>query len=379
MKIGINALYLLPGKVGGSEVYLRNLVTWLSKIDNQNEYFIYINKESEGIFEELVQDMKIVQCPIKASSRLVRILWEQLILPFQVKLHNIDILLSAGMTSPFICPATSALVIYDLQHVNQPWNFSKFYLLFLKSIIYLSTKSSDTIITISNKVKEDIIKHYKIPQDKVSVIYLGTDKEIFFVRDADEVRSLREKYHLPDRFILFIASSLPHKNYVMLLKAFKIVQKEMDGIKLVLMGARDYGYQEILEKIKELKLQDDVIFMGWIPYEDVPLVYCASLVFVFPSLHEGFGIPIVEAMACGIPVVCSKIEPLIEVAGDAAFFVDPYSPVDIAKGVLSVLTDNQLRERHIKKGFKRARRFTWKDTALGTLSTLESYAKNQRR
>ena len=155
MKIGINALYLLPGKVGGSETYIRNLVKWLVAIDQQNEYFIFINRESEGIFESLAPRIRVVHCPVKATSRPLRILWEQAVLPFQVKRYKIDVLLSAGLTAPFFCPATSVLVLYDLQHVNQPYNFSPFFLFFLKSIILRSAKSADGILTISQKVRSE--------------------------------------------------------------------------------------------------------------------------------------------------------------------------------------------------------------------------------
>ena len=375
MKIGINALYLIPGKVGGSETYIRNLAKWLVKGGRDNEYFIFINQESQGIFEQLAPGMNVVLCPINAVNRPVRILLEQLILPFQARRYDLDILLSAGMTAPFYCPVTSILVIYDLQHINQPKNFSKIYLMFLRAIIYLSAKSTDGVITISQKVREDIVKYYKIPSEKIAVTYLAIDHNTFLPGDKEDIAQVREKYNLPERFILYPASSLPHKNHERLFQAFQIIKKRVKDIKLVLIGARDKGYDVISEKINRLGLQDDVVFLGWLPFEDIPLIYCLSEVFVFPSLHEGFGIPILEAMGCGVPVVCSGIEPIKEVAGYAAVFVDPYDPVSIAEGVLSALEDDLLRKRLIAEGFKRAKEFTWENTALGTLSFLRSYNK----
>ncbi len=370
MRIGINALYLLPGKVGGSEVYIRNLVKWLENQDSDDEYFIFINRESQGIFEQIAPGMNIVSCRINASSRPARIMWEQFILPFQIRRHGIDILLSAGMTAPFICPATSVLVIFDLQHINQPDNFSKPYLAFLRAIIYLSAKSADGIITISNKVREDIVKYYKILPDKIAVTYLAIDHNVFRPRDNSDIRRIREKYHLPERFMLYPASSLPHKNHERLLQAHLRIREKSKDMKLVLIGARDKGYDVIEEKINKLGLQDDVIFLGWLPFEDIPLLYCASSVFVFPSLHEGFGIPILEAMGCGVPVICSDIEPIKEIAGEGASFVDPYDPVNVAEGVLSVLSDDNMRLGLIEAGFKRAKEFSWENTALETVSFL---------
>lgn len=374
MKIGINALYLLPGKVGGTEIYIRQLAEWLVKnnSNNENEYLIFINKESVGVFDKLVPGIKIIVCPFMAASRPARILWEQLILPFQVWRRHIDILLSAGMTAPFYCPATSVVVIHDLQHVNQPKNFPTITLFFLKTIIYLSSRSADGIIAISQKVKNDIVKFYKVSPGKIDVIYHAADTALFFPVEKDDLLSARKKYHLPERFILYIASSLPHKNHERLFVAFKIIKERIKGIKLVLIGARDKGFDAVSEMINRLGLQDDVVFLGWLPFEDIPLIYCASEVFVFPSLHEGFGIPVLEAMSCGVPVVCSDIEPLTEIAGEAALFFDPYNPDNIAEVVLSVLKNRALRQRLIDEGFKRTTKFSWRDTALNTLSFMES-------
>ena len=377
MRIGINALYLLPGKVGGSEVYIRNLAKWLDRTDKDNEYFIFINKESQGIFEQAAPQMNVVLCPIQAGSRPVRILWEQLILPFQVWHYKIDVLLSAGMTSPVYCPAASILVIHDLQFINQPQNFSKGYLMFLRAIIYCSAKSADGIIAISQKVKQDIVKYYKIPLEKIATIYHGIDHNTFFRRNKEDIAQVRAKYNLPESFILYPASILPHKNHERLFQAFKIIKEREQEIKLVLIGITDNKQNVILGKIQELGLQDDVIFLGWLPFEDIPLLYCASGIFVFPSIHEGFGIPILEAMGCGVPVVCSGIEPLKEIAGDGALFVDPYNPDSIAEGVLSVIDDDRLSQKLIENGSKRVKDFTWENTALSTISFLSSWVKGK--
>lgn len=372
MRIGINALYLLPGKVGGSETYIRNLMECFARVDRSNTYVVFINKESVGIFERLSPGVEVVLCPIQASQRTVRVLWEQLILPFQLLRHKIDVLLSAGMTSPFFCPAISVLVIFDLQHINQPQNYSRLYLLFLKTIIYLSAKTADRVVTISRKVREDIVKFYGIPPDAITVTYLGVDHTVFYPREKGAVASARTKYKLPDRFMLYAASSLPHKNHARLLEAFKLLKKNCGDMKLVLVGARHKGRAVIVEKIEELEIKDDVVFMGWVPFEDLPLIYCASEIFVFPSLHEGFGMPVLEAMACGIPVVCSNIEPITEVAGGAALLVDPLDPGAIARGVYAVTQDRVIRENLITLGFCRAAGFTWENTVRKTIDCLLS-------
>jgi len=370
MRIGINALYLIPGRVGGTETYIRNLVKALAALEDNNEYFIFINKESKGIFDKIGPRMKVILCPFRASRRPVRILWEQIILPLQVLRRRIDVLLGAGMTAPFITSARSVLSLHDLQHENYPENFSRLQLFFLKTMIGMSAKRAARILTLSEKVRGDIIKYYKIPGDRINVVHLAADNRAFYRRGAEDKKKIREKHSLPDRFILYLASSLPHKNYRRLLLAFKSILDDFPGLGLVLIGARDYGAPEIRESIAELGLTADVQLLDWLPFEDIPLIYAASELLVFPSLHEGFGLPIVEAMACGVPVVCSNIEPMIEVAGGAAELVDPMSERDMARGLKKVLSNTDLRRDLVQRGLRRARDFSWQKTAMKTLTLL---------
>lgn len=372
MRIGINALYLLPGKVGGSETYIRNLAKWLSRIDRNNTYFIFINRESAGIFDKIAPGFTVITCPLQATNRPVRILWEQLMLPFYLRRYKIDVLLSAGETAPFFCPTTSILVIYDLFHVYHPKEFSRFHLFFLRMIKYRSARTADGIITISGKSKSDIIQYFKMQPEKIAVAYLAVNHEEFHPADSRDLISVRTKYDLPERYILYTAALLPHKNHERLLKAFKKIKGLSPERKLVFTGAWEAGHDTVSDMISALGLQQDVIMLGWLPFGDIPLVYRNAELFIYPSLHEGFGLPLLEAMASGVPVICSRIEPLTEVAGDATFFVDPYDHLDIAQGMSTVLNDTALRARLIEKGLRRAKEFTWEATALATLAFLSS-------
>jgi glycosyltransferase involved in cell wall biosynthesis len=379
VNIGINVLFLLPGLVGGSETYIRNLIKWLPVVDHENEYLVFINEESRGVFDPPAPGVTLVPCPVRATNRPRRILWEQFSLPAQVQRRGIDILLSAGMTAPFRCPATSVLMLFDLQHINQPDNFPWYYLPFLRSIIYASAKSVDGILTLSNQVKSDIIRSYHISPDRINVTHLAVDHDSFTLHGPLERSSVKKRYGLPDRFILYAASSLPHKNHERLFQAFRQVRDRIPGLKLVLTGARDKGEGTLLQKIQDMGIGQDVLLLGWLPFEDVPSIYHASDAFVFPTLHEGFGLPVLEAMACGIPVVCSKIEPLLEVADDAALFVDPYSPDGIAAGIFAALSDEALRDQLIQKGLARAKKFTWESTVRTTLLFLKSVHSGRSR
>jgi len=379
LHIGINALYLLPGRVGGAETYTRNLVKWLLAVDPTNTYSIFINEESAGVFDSLAPRLTVVPCAFKASRRPVRILWEQCVLPFQVRSRKIDIVLSTGLTTPFACSATSILVLYDLQHVNQPQNFSKLYLPFLKSIIYASAKSADAILTISNHVKNDVVKFYKVRPENIEVTYLGVDRDLFTADRLPLTPAMREKYRLPSRYLLYAAASLPHKNHPRLFAALKYAKQHIPDLKLVLIGARDKGEDTLANEIRRQGLENDVVLLGWIPFEDVPAIYQGCEAFVFPTLHEGFGLPIIEAMACGVPVICSRMEPLLEVAGDAALFVDSLDFESIGKGIVSLLNDPAARASLVEKGFKRASEFTWEATARKTLAFIETVASAKGR
>lgn len=373
MKIGINALYLLPGKVGGSETYLRNLVKGLAAANKENDYVLFVNRETEGVIASLSANVHIAVCPVTARNRPERILWEQCGLPRYLKRHKIDILLSAGMTAPFFCPIPSVLVLHDLQHVNQPRNYPLHYLLILRSIIYASAKRVDGIIAISRQVKDDIVRLYHIPPEKIEVVHHGVDHNAFTNTETQhDAAAMRARYGLPERYILYAASSLPHKNHERLFQAFADIRRRVPGLKLVLSGARDKGESALTQKIKAMGLDQDILTLGWIPFEDVPALLRASAAFIFPSLHEGFGLPVIEAMACGVPVVCSNIEPLPEIAGEAALFVNPYSPSSIADGIITVLTDQTMRDNLVQKGLVRANEFTWEATARKTLQFMKT-------
>ena len=371
MKVGINVLYLLPGRVGGSETYIRNLIKWLPVADGETEYLIFVNRESAGVFESPASGITVVPCPVTAANRPQRILWEQFALPRAVKRLKVDVLLSAGMTAPVLCPATSVLMLFDLQHINQPGNFPWYYLPFLRSIIYASARSADGILTLSRQVKCDIIRSYHLPPEGIEVTHLAVDHDAFAPHGSPDAATVRKRYGLPDRYLLYAASSLPHKNHERLFQALLQVRKHVPGMKLVLIGARDKGGEALAGRIRALGLQEDVVMLGWLPFEDVPSIYRACETFVFPTLHEGFGLPVIEAMASGAPVVCSGIEPLVEVAGDAALFVNPAVPERIAEGIIAALTDRSVREQLIARGLARAREFTWEATARTTLQFLK--------
>lgn len=379
MRIGVNALFLIPGKVGGSEVYLRKLLRHLAVIDKKNEYILFTNKENYGTFKIDQANFREILCPIRASFRPVRVLWEQLFLPFQVKKYRIDVLHSPGYTAPLMVPCCSVLTIHDMNCFYYPEDFPKLSALFLKMIIPLGAKRSDRIITISRNSKKDIVGMLKIPENKVCVIYEAGEGHSSRMFDENVARErLRGKYGIDREFILTVSASHPHKNLHRLLQAYSILNKRY-RVKhlLILTGIKGRAEHSLKDLTKELSLKENVIFTGWVPVEDLSILYSNADLFVFPSLFEGFGIPVLEAMVHGTPVVSSNIASLPEIAGKAALLVDPYSVDEIAEAIHRVLIDETLRSTLIKKGLKRASQFSWEKTAIETLSVYKKACKRK--
>lgn len=373
MRIGINTLFFIPGKVGGSETYIRNLISKLSEIDRGNEYFIFANRENFNEFKIDKPNFHKVLCPINASFKPGRILWEQFVLPFQAWKHKIDVLFSPGYTTAVFTRCKQIVAIYDLNYYHHHEDFSRLELIFWKILIPLSARAADRIIVLSNNSKRDIENILGVPPDKIIPIYLAANTFSSFTDCTDEkIREIKKKYQIDGEYILSVAAFHPHKNLHRLIEAYKIL-KDKFGIsyKLVLVGMKGRASKSVEDAINSAGLGNDVIFTGWIPKEDLPILYKSADVFVFPSLFEGFGIPPLEAMTCGAPVAVSNTASLPEVVGDAGVYFNPLDVEDIAAKINQIISDDNIKNELIKKGFEQAKRFSWEKTARQTLEVLQ--------
>jgi Glycosyltransferase len=236
-------------------------------------------------------------------------------------------------------------------------------------------KKADKIITISQHTKKDLLEHLMIPPEQIEPVYLGVDPH-FRVIHQNQLTETREKYHLPERFILYVGSEQPRKNFQSVIRAFQSLKNtyNLEGIKLVKVGRPQIGEDDrkaIFDLIGELGLAKDVFFMDYVPEEDLPSMYNLADLFVYPSLYEGFGLPPLEAMACGTPVVTSNTSSLPEVVGDAGIMVDPLDVDALADSMHQVLTDDVLHEKLRNMGIARAREFSWEKTAQKTWQIYE--------
>ncbi len=360
MDIGINALYLIPGGVGGTEIYLRNLLAALAEIDPVNRYFVFTNRETGPDLVPKAANVVAVPQPVRAVVRPERILWEQTGLPLAVAHRRLDVLLNPGFTAPLLNSCPQVTVFHDLQHKRHPEYFRWFDLPAWRFFLFWSARVSKLILADSEATARDLFRFYRLSPASVRVVPLGVDP-VFF----DLAHRRR-----PERFLLAVSTLHPHKNVDGLLHAFAAFRREHRGFRLVVSGIHGFASRPIHELRESLGLTSDVDLPGWIPREDLYDLYARAWAFVYPTLFEGFGMPILEALAAGVPSACSHIDPLSSIAGDAALQFDPHDTNAIAGALARISFDDALRQRLATAGPLRASGFSWQATARSTLDAL---------
>ncbi|MDD3102365.1 MAG: glycosyltransferase family 1 protein [Patescibacteria group bacterium] len=361
MKIAIDARPLTAGEPVGKEKFTINVLEELFRLDKSNQYILYLNQEYKK------------PLPTNFSPRIIKvpdIFWHFFVL--------IDLIFKKPnlFFAPisYIIPALNffgknIIVIYDLCVFLPFQTGSSFKTKFIeKMFLRFAMRNAKKIITISESTKKDIIKYFPIAPENISVIYPAVADSFRFIDDRQKRKSVLDKFSLPEKFILFVGTLEPRKNLVRLISAY---HKLTDGCPLVIVGKKGWDYQEIFDKIKELNLGEKVIFLNYVSNEDLPYLYNGAVCFVYPSLYEGFGLPILEAMACGTPTVTSNISSLPEAAGEAAILVDPCNIDDITRDLSKILTDENLRQDLREKGLKQAQKFSWQKTAQEVLKALQ--------
>ena len=356
MRIAIDG-HSIGTKTGGNEVYTENLITYLSKIDKRNEYIIYINPD---INLNLPGNFKIKKIPTK--NRYLR----QLYLFRLLKNDSPDIYHSQYFL-PLLCPCNSVITVHDVSFIGHPeWWTTKERFIF--SFLNNSIKNAEKIIAVSNWTKMEIIRHFNIDENKISVIYNGVCE--VFNPDIDKalIYRIKSRYSLPDKYIVYVGRFNVRKNISTLIKAFSIFKGyHKNDIKLVLVGKEEWKTEDITRLIYKLNLQNEVISTGYIPNSDLPVIYNSAKIFVFPSLYEGFGLPPLEAMASGVPTITSDIPIFSELFGNVTINVPPLDINEMAKAMEKLIIDTSFREDLIQKGLEIAKKFKWDKTAEETI------------
>lgn len=358
LRIGVNALYLIPGGVGGTEIYLRNLLPALATAGKEHRFFLITNQETTDLNAAGAPNVETLPQPVAARVRPARIIWEQTALPALAARHRFDVLFNPGFTAPLLCPCPQVTVFHDLQHKRHPEYFRWFDLPFWNMLLYGSAKRSARLIAVSEPTRQDLLKFYGVD---AAVIPHGVEQGLFDVANRRE----------PERFILCVSTLHPHKGIESLLAGFSSSNARREGFRLVLAGMRGFAAPRVDAEIARLGLANEVEVTGWIAREQVLDLYRRASVFVYPSRFEGFGMPAAEAMAAGVPIACSNIDPLRWVCGDAAEYFAPGDSSAITSAIDRLIADAESRTRLVAAGRARAASFTWQAAAEKTLSVLD--------
>lgn len=359
MKIGLDFINLnLSNLGGGLGRFALQLINGLAAIDKKNEYVLFMNAEVASQIN--ISNPKFSLCVVKTPHRRYAP-WNQIYFALnRGKLGLIDILHSPVTPSPLLLfkKVKTIVTLHDLAWKFFPNTFRRIGVIWWSVAWFMSLKQSAHIVVDSESTKRDVIKFYNIPEDKITIIYPYVPLNFLNI-SLENLSAVRKEYNLPEKYILSVGVSHKRKNLNSLIRAFEILKKEKHiPHKLVLTGPRGWGSKVFAEEIKALNLQEEVFFTESISDADLPLVYRAADVFVFPSLYEGFGYPPLEAMACGTPVVVSNNSSLPEVVGQAGLYIDPDSLGDIADKIFQIISSPDLVLKLRELGFQQAKKFT---------------------
>ena len=369
MLIGIDASRSVAQQRTGTENYSLNLLRHLLALQSDHHYRLYFNRPPS-------YDLRLETYNLQPTTYNLRVmpfprLWTHLRLSWEMARHPPDLLFVPAHVLPIVHPRRSVVTVHDLGYLYYPEAHRLLDRAYLDLSTRYNARAAAHLIADSSATKRDLIERYGTEPDKITVIYPGYDKATFRpVRDDEAIEAVKAGYDIAGDYILFVGTLQPRKNLTRLIEAYW--KLEARSWKLVIAGKKGWLYQEIFRRVEELGLEGKVVFTDYVPEGDLPALLSGARLFVFPSLYEGFGMPVLEAMACGTPVVCSNTSSLPEVAGDAALLVDPLEVEELAAAMERVLADEELRAGLIERGFEQVRKFSWEKCARETLDVLES-------
>jgi glycosyltransferase involved in cell wall biosynthesis len=366
----------------GIGVYVRELISQLVDIDKENQYFIIVNKHGDRSFVPSADNFSILETYITHKHYFIKDLWIQFFLPFLLEANRIDIYFNPRYILPFFKGKTKMVVtIHDMIAFLYPEIWLGISGFRIRNYIKLSSQRADTIITDSIWAKKDIVRILNIPEDKIKVIYCGINKKLFKpIPDLSMQRLVKRKYGIRKNFILTVGPMGTRKNHDRLIDVYSILPKYIrEDYQLIITGEKKGTYNDLLKKVRKTCLAGDIVFTGFIPGKEMPMVINAASLFIFPSLYEGFGIPLLEAMSCGTPLLVSNVSSIPEVVGNAALLFDPYNINEMANAIDRAINDKDLRQKLVQRGFERIKKYSWENTAKEILGVFEEVYSNQKR
>jgi glycosyltransferase involved in cell wall biosynthesis len=353
VRIAIDARKLHDFGIG---TYVRNLLRQLARMDGDTDYVLICQDADRALAADLGPNFRSVVARARPYS-----FREQLELPIEVRRARPDVFHEPHYVLPPLTPGRSVVTIHDCIHVMFPQYLpGRLAHAYARTFLWTATRRAARILTVSEASKRDIVRFFKVAPERIDVIYNAIDPRFGVAPPEEEVVRVRERYQLHDPFVLYAGNIKPHKNLERLIEAFHRLRRGRSGeLKLLIIGDEISKYATLRRAVHRLKLHKHVRFFGFVPDQTLAVLYRLAAVFVFPSLYEGFGLPPLEAMASGTPVVTSNVSSLPEVVGDAALLIDPYDPDAIADAIRRILDEPRLRADLVARGLKRAGDFSW--------------------
>ncbi|MCL2322756.1 MAG: glycosyltransferase family 4 protein [Oscillospiraceae bacterium] len=350
--------------------YTYELIENLSSIDSNNKYFILIPENQKW----RNSNEKFIFYPLSINEEAN--FWEKCLLgqiniEYPVDVYHIP---QNGIGIPLNGISNQIITLHDIIPFKIPETCNPKYLNIFTKTLPEVIKKSKCVITVSEFSKKDIVEYFNIPEDTVHVTKLAAEKIYFPLNKKLAKKFMKNNYGIEDEYILYVGGLGKRKNIIALINAFeKLLKTSKKKLKLVIIGKKSFYYPTLMERVSELKIENDVLFPGFIPLEYMPYFYSSAICFCYPSLYEGFGLPPVEAMACGTAVISSYATSLPEVLENAALYFDPYDEDDILRCLNKIINDDLLREELIKIGLTLTKKLTWENTARSTLKVYESF------
>ncbi|MFN2118714.1 MAG: glycosyltransferase family 4 protein [Candidatus Promineifilaceae bacterium] len=362
-RIGINAHLLsseLDFRRAGIHHYIAQVINHLPRLNDQTEYLIYTRDRTT--IDDLTGS-RIVSSRWPTEQRLFRILWEQSAWPFHAAREGLDLLHSMAFVTPFVTRIPSIVTVYDLSFVHYPDKFPILQRQYLQTQTARSVNQARRVITISEATRQDLYNYFNVPLEKTSVVYPGVDAHFRQIPEKS-LNAFRVQNNLYKPFILHVGTLQPRKNIPALLIAFAALENQ--DIDLVLAGGKGWFYDEIFNQVNNLGLTDRVHFTGYVRDEELPFWYNAAKVLVFPSVYEGFGMPIIEAMACGTPVIAARSSSIPEAGGETALYFEPHDVEKLTQQLAEIIEDKNLLLKMRQSGLMQARKFAWNQAGVET-------------
>ncbi|MFN2243849.1 MAG: glycosyltransferase family 4 protein [Anaerolineae bacterium] len=370
MLIGIDASRATAAQRTGTETYSLHLIRELLALGKGHRFRLYFNQPpAPGLFPDAAEMRVMPFARLWTHARLSR----------EMRTAAPDLLFVPSHVLPLLHPERCVVTIHDLGFYYYPEAHTLSQNLYLRWSTRYNARIATRVIADSIATRNDLLRYYRVPGERIEVVYPGRDEALGPVRDPEVLQDVRARYGLSEPYLLYVGTLHPRKNLVRLVQAFSAFTKAMAAgpakpkaePQLVLAGQKGWLYEEILNQVRKLDLVDRVVFTGYVPDADLPAVLSGAVAFVFPSLYEGFGLPVLEAMACGTPVICSNVSSLPEVAGEAALQVDPLDVEALAEAIHWVISDAGLRATLVERGYEQVQRFSWQRCASQVLQVLE--------